>query len=457
MSNKLILILALSLLSSFLIPLVFAKPVFDVEVKDVLQIEEPVSIFAGENIPIKVKIRVFEDIRGAYLRAELEHSTGKISALSSEFDLEDNVTYVFDVEDGLYLGIPQDVDIDNKNKSVILVQLENEDGRVIKSENIELKKEFKIVLDREANNIKIQNVTLPDVLKADERTLVAVTLKNLGENIQNNLQGQLKISSLGILSKVDIGSIDESGDNDDEKTVYFPLIIPKFTSSGTYTLELKVFNDKISTSYSRTIDIDGQMQIVRFTEVIPQDILLDVQQDERAVFKISILNLGNSAQTYRVSLGDNAEDWGIVQINPSIITLNENQREIIEIYASPNSNILGEKIFNVKVTSEGFIKEFQLAANVKERPKLSSLNLKLISFIVVFVLLILISILFRAKLKAGLKKLKAVIQKYKFRYIRRKKAEEKTSKKIVKLRGGTIAKKVSLKTKNKRDIKRKNF
>ncbi len=374
-----------------MIPFVSAAPIMDVEVKGVSESGQPVSITAGENVPIKVSIRAMEDIDEVYARAELDYENGKITALTKAFDLYENSTYVLDASDGLYLGIPQDIVANSDNMS-ILIQLEDEDGDVIESEGIELKESFRIVLQRESNKLKIQNVTLPDVFKAGEKTLVTATIKNLGTNIQDDVYAQLTISRLGVLSKEEIGSIEEAGDEDDTETIDIPLILPTYIDSGTYTLELKVFNDELSTSYVRTIDIDGYRKSVKFTEVMPRDVILDVEQDGRAIYKVSILNLGTETQTYDLSLADNVKDWGTVQIEPNRVTLEGNEKKEIEIYVSPNRETLGEQTFTTAITSDNkLIEELKLVADVKESElKLSTINPFLYSLIIAAIILVVI-------------------------------------------------------------------
>lgn len=404
---------ALFLISLFAVPFVSAAPIMNVEVKGVNEAGQPVAILAGENVPIKVSIRVMEDIEDVYARAELAYENGKITALTSAFDLYENSTYVLDASDGLYLGIPQDIASDSSNMS-ILIQLEDNDGDIIESEGIELKKNFMINLQRETNRLKIQNVTMPDVFNAGEKTLVTATIKNLGTNIQDDVYAQLAVSRLGVLSKEEIGSITEAGDDDDTQTIDIPLNLPAYIESGTYTLELKVFNDVLSTSYVRTIGIDGYRKSIKFTEVMPRDVVLDVEQDGRAVYRISILNLGTETQTYDISLADNVKDWGTVQIEPNTITLEGSEKKEIEVYVSPNKETLGEQIFTLSVNSDNkLIDELKLVADVKESElKFSTINPFLSSLIIAAIILVVVIVgMFGLRLRKEYNsRLKAVTQ-----------------------------------------------
>lgn len=413
-------------------PFVSAAPTFDVKVKGIPQSEEPVSVIAGENVPIRMAVRVMEDIEDVYARAEFDYKNGKVTTLSSAFDLLENSTYVLDGEKGLYLGIPQDIQLPDEGGDLFIhVQLEDDDGDVIDSEGIELQADFRVILQRETNKITIQNATMPEVFKAGEKTLVTATIKNLGTNMQSNLYGHLIVSRLGILSKEDIGSLSEAGDDNDEAAFDMPLILPDYTESGTYTLELKVFNDDVVTRYIRTINVDGVRTGLKFTEVLPRDVIMNVEQDGRAVYRVSILNLGTETQTYDIKLADDVKDWGTVQIDPERITLEENEKKVVEIYVSPNKETLGEKVFTTTVSSDNdVIEELKLVADVKESElKLSTMNPFLISLIVAAILLVVIIVgMFGLRLHGEYKsRIKAVKQVYEAKDIGREQAKEEVT------------------------------
>ncbi len=422
---KLYLLIAFAMFFLLALPLAVANSGsarFDVKVNGVAETEEPVSIVAGETISVTTIFRFPYDIDDVEIRAELTYSGGEVTAKSDEFDTEANTTYVRD----LYLAVPQYVEVDEE---FIIVSLE-EDEQVIVANGLEYETRFEIEIQKEKNKLLIQDVTKQAFFEAGEQSLVTVVVKNIGSRSQDNVDAKLSIPQLGIVSEKSIGHIAPADDEDDVVTVDLPLSIPTNTLKGTYTLKIRVFSDKTSAERIESVDIEGVEKEIVFTEVMAEDkeIIKEIEQGKRAVYTITILNLGTTKQTYEIDVRD-AKDWGTVQIDPEKVTLQEDESAAIDIYVVANEDVIGEKVFTVRVRSgKEIVDELKLVADIKkgEISKLDPFVLSLITVgaIFLFIILLFIGLSLRSEYK---KRLKAVVAVGEAKDLGRQEAKEEAA------------------------------
>lgn len=379
---------------------------FEVKVNGVAETEEPVSIVAGETISVTAIFKFPYDIDDVRIKAELTYSGGKVTAKSEEFDVNANTTYT----KYLSLAVPQYVELDEE---FIIISLEEDEQTVI-ANGLEYKTHFEIEIQKEKNKLIIQDVTRQAFFKAGEQTLVTVVVKNIGSSSQNNVDAKLSMPQLGIVSEKSIGYIAPADDEDDVVTVELPLRIPSNIMKGTYTLKISVFNDKTSVEKIESVDIDGVKKEIVFTEVLLEDkeIIKDIEQGKRAVYKITIINLGTKKQTYTIDVRD-AKDWGTIQIDPERVTLQEDESAAIDIYVAANEDVEGEKVFTVVIKSDGeVVDELKLVADIKkgEITKLDPfvLSLMVVGALFLFIILLLIGLSLRSEYKRRLKAVVAV-------------------------------------------------
>jgi len=397
--------------------------IFDVKIKGIAETEEPVSVTAGETIPITATFKIPDDIDDIIVKAELTYSDGKITAKTEKFDVAANTTYVRD----LYLAVPQYIKLDEES---IIVSLE-EDSEIIVANGFEYKIDFEVDVQKESNRLTIQDITKQAFFEAGEESIVTVIIKNIGSRSQNNVYAELSIPQLGILSKESVGSIEPAESEDDTVEVDLPLSIPENTKEGVYTLRVSVFNDNVRVERIESVAIEGVKKEIMLTEVLVEDkdIIKSIEQGKRATYKITILNLGTTEQTYSIEAQD-AKDWGTIQIYPERITLGEDESAAVDVYVAANYDAFGEKVFTLRVKSEdGKVNELKLVADIKKREPTSELDPFVLSLIVTgailfFIILLLIGLSLRSEYK---RRLKAVVAVSEAKDLGRKEAKEEAA------------------------------
>ena len=341
-----------------------AAQTFNVSVKGIPQSQQPVSVKLGENVPVTITLTTNSDMEGIIAVAELEHSEGTAIAKTDPFDVEENVTYVLEYEDGLTIGIPNDAEEKEYN---ITVRLEDEDGDLISENGIDYETKFRIIIQREYNKLEIGSINIPDVFEAGERSLISISVKNIGSKDQDDVYLEARIPQLGIISETLAGDLSsDKEDDDNELSVELPMNFPEATETGAYVMYIRAYNEKTSSELTRDIRIEGVEREVLLTDITPLSIIEDIEQGKRGVFKIVILNLGTEDQTYTTELGEKV-DWATVQIEPKKVTLERDQNAVIEVFVAPNENVIGEKVLKITIRDEkGIIDDISLVADIKE-------------------------------------------------------------------------------------------
>lgn len=392
--RKILLMLSVAFIL-ILLPLVSAETKFNVEVKGVSAEQAPISVSVGETVPVKAYIRTADDVEDCILTATLSYRDSESKANSNVFNAYKNATY----DKTLYLSIPTNEELKEITKYTVVVQLEDEDENVISSNNTQYKKTFEVIVQRKNNNLEIKDVSLPEVFDAGDEKLVAVTIENIGINAQDDVYVELSIPRLGVVSEEYAGLIPSplyrEGD-ENEVTVNVPVKLPSVVETGAYVMDIRVFNENVEATQTKSVEISGVSREIVMTDIWTKEIIKDIEQGTKGVYQIVLTNLGTAKQTYVVK-AEGTKDWATVQIEPETVIIGKDSSQTVEVYVSPDVNVLGEKQFRVTIKNENgeFIRDIALVADIKEPGieairKMDPFMTSLIGFaIVLFVVLLL--------------------------------------------------------------------
>jgi hypothetical protein len=244
------------------------------------------GVNAGDTVEVKVYFTADVNASDIKVKATLEGEKEDVTAVTSNFDVIDNRTYV----KVLTLKVPSDFENANLHQPLTLdVKIWNSDYKT-EINNIELE------LQRPSYDIAIKSVMTDSTVEAGQLLPVDIVLKNIGYNDLTDLYVTAKISNLklskaaffGDLVNVETESI--SDDEDDKSTVSGRLYleIPYNVKSGTYTLEVTAENDETSSTVIRDIVV---------TNGFP-DIALKSGND------LILLNPTNQIKVYTVKYAD---------------------------------------------------------------------------------------------------------------------------------------------------------
>ncbi|MDD5649507.1 MAG: hypothetical protein PHF86_03700 [Candidatus Nanoarchaeia archaeon] len=241
-------------------------------------------------------------------------------------------------------------------------------------------------------NFEIKVKTLPDKGTSKAQTIIKTNIKDCNSVFVNILGSQDEIcnslttsydvvvknnglTANTFLAKLDgpkwIKLDDDKSFNlkpEEEKKLKL-IISPGFdVKSDDYKVNLKIIAaNEPGINYEDSITIKTLSKEDCYkVEVKPQKDSVEVKYDGSATVPINIVNLGKSQSIYELSLSDSAASF--TQLNPSIVTINAGDSEVVYAYIAPSaqiksgdykalvsaklkgSNILASGSFNVKVS-----------------------------------------------------------------------------------------------------------
>jgi len=380
---KKILIAMFALLVLAVIPSALAMTV---TVKDVVASFEgivfgPVSVEAGETIPIKVAFVASDNSNDVVVKAELAYNGKHVDVESKAIDIMNGTTYVKNLD----LVIPKNIDITSPGEAYTL-SVELKDGKGKSLDWVE----FDVVVQRTNDLVDIQKV-ITNYAQAGEPTLVTVVVKNIGADDQEDIYAKVSIPELNLVAEErmgDLSAIDE-GEDEDVATVDIPLRIPEDAEEGTYTMKIEVSNDDdIEVSTTKSISISGVAPMGKSIEIVPTVTSQDVEQGQTATYSLRVANLGDSTKTYSIYV-EGTDGWATYQINPLVLTLSPESSQLITLNIKVNDKALsGEHVFAVKAKSGETEKSISLNANVKGST--GGFDALLVSVIVLAVVLVIL-------------------------------------------------------------------
>ena len=354
---------------------------------------EPLSVMAGDVVKIQVEYTAYAAIEDAVIEAELTYGHDKKAEDSSKaIDTVDGTNYLVDLE----LTIPANIEVTPPGQYYVLsIVAKDKSGEMLTAPE-----EIRVTVQKENDEIDIQKV-MTDYMEAGQITYVTVVAKNIGTDNQEDVYVKVAIPQLGIEKTERMGDIAEidTGEDDDVITVDVPLLIPENAVNGVYTMNVEVYNDNIDAKTTKTVSINGVQGAEKFVEVVSASNLQEIAQGETAVYTLRIANLGNSAETYSLSV-EGTEGWATYQINPLVITLSPESSQMITVSITAADNaLIGEHGFTVKAKSENAEKKIPLTASVGE--KTVGFDAMLISVIVLAIVLVILIVLLVKTRKSG--------------------------------------------------------
>ena len=353
----------------------------------------PVSVIAGESVPVRVTSVFSEDYSDVVLKAELSYGHGKdVDYKSKALDVIAGTTYVQNLD----LEIPADIEVTVPGQTYTLsLVLKDKTGRTIDSQEVD------VTVQRNNDELEIQKV-ITNYALAGEPTLITVIAKNIGSDEQEDVYVKVSIPELNLVAEErmgDIAAVDSDGD-EDVASVDMPIQIPENAAKGIYTMIVEVYNDNVDVKTTKTIAIDGVGEKAKFVEVVSLINSQSIGQSETATYVLRIANLGDSAEAYTIAV-EGTEGWATYQINPLALALSAGSEQTINIAVTANKNALaGEHLLKVKVISnKGAEKTVSLTANVQGST--AGFDAMLISVIVLAIVLIILIVLLVKTRKAS--------------------------------------------------------
>ena len=358
---------------------------------DAIAEDETNFLVIGENdkeIDLKVMLTSLEDIKDAHVDAVLAFENGDVVAdATAIFDIAEDENAIKKLE----LSLTPKFEQANFNLKV----------KVVDAEGDFEEKFYGLKISRSKSQFLISSIAVEpeDSLEAGKHAVVRVNFRNTGLVSLNGLTASVGIPELG----VSVTKFIDGLDTNEKLSREFILRIPENADTGTYTIRSEVnsqFNGRIDAKDLPVSVIglnDQKTQVVNDKLVINVPIVKqDIRNDgTETVYKIILTNQGPDANMYTLLLdGLNWADLRLTESNTFV--LKPNSQKTISIFASTESNVVGEQIFLVTVqTPENVLKQFALKGNVVEVKGLGiSLKTVLVIGLIILVFVIIVGALF---------------------------------------------------------------
>lgn len=333
-----------------------------------------------ETVEIKITFIANDDFEEAKIRVWIGGYYDDIEAKTPLFDIFAGNTYTKTLE----LYIPKDIEARDLYTLNVDIEHKNELSGVDEAD-------IDTEIQRIANWIEIMSVELYDsghyygceectiTFEAGTTIYVDVAVKNRGSHEAEDVYVGVTVNELYLERTVYLGDLEPGDEDDDEdaKSVTVALTIPSDALAGTYTLEVKAYNNEVSDTEFRNIVVRGRekekAEEKKGVEIIPQITSNEIVMGEGAVYTLLVANFGDSEEDFVISAlgteggceGSACRGWAEVTINPQAFSLAPGESKLVNIYVAVAENAVeGEHIFSIKVEHDGKVEQFSMVANV---------------------------------------------------------------------------------------------
>ncbi len=325
-------LLALVVLSVTNVSAGFAQ-IVDLEVAgvDVLEsngasINQPVAVFAGEEIPVRVAFMSIDNTRDVRVRARIAGER-ELSIVSERFAVvEENKTYSrtfmvkvpSDLTDELFETIELEIDVESRNQG------ESDSESVL------------LTIQRESYDLRILDVDVMDQVRAGEILPVDVVVKNRGFEFADDTFVRARIPALGIEDKAFVGDLsfldqpftrdpfvsadadelngDDRLDKEDSAETRLFLRIPSNAPAGAYVVEIDAYNaDSIATTTEKVV-ISGAEASTRV--VVPTN-SKSFGVGEKAEYSLVLVNSGTQTEVLELVV-ESTSDLSVSASDPIV-------------------------------------------------------------------------------------------------------------------------------------------
>ena len=350
---------------------------------------EPLAIETGETLFVTVKLKsVNISINDVSVEAVIRGvEAGTIRTETSLFDMKAGKTYA----KFLTLRIPENIKLADTSDDFVL--------RIIASNDHEDRIDIPLTVDRIRHNLVVLDVQAPSEVRSGETALVEVAARNRGIKTEEDVFIKASIPELGVSRQKFIGDLTptEKKDDDlsDKAVALLRLEIPADAKSGEYALRVVAYTlDGVAKGEeTTTIVVVGKAAVVEKASAIAVDeTSKTAQRGQGIVYKVTITNLADAAQTYSAVIS--GVDFGVARVDPAVLTLAAKETGTLNVFVAPTETAsLGEHAFTVVVSADGeAVKSLSLRTNVGTvAPTADRLrqNLIIIAVILVIVLIVL--------------------------------------------------------------------
>lgn len=312
----------------------------------------PLSIFAGETIPIRVGFTAAKNAEDVKIKVEIKGYADDLAIKTDRFDIIDGNFYT----KSMALQIPYDLQDKLSDKVTLEVTVYNDE-----CESIE---DFDVEVQRESYQVEVLSIDTDSQAIAGQPFAVDVVLKNQGMRNLEDLFVTARIPALGVERRAYFSDLFALDNNSKENTEYdsvsgrIYLNIPEDAKSGTYALEVSANNADVTANAAKQIVIEN-----KFTgeNVVASTISKTFSVGEEAVYDVLIVNPSSTLKIYNI-VPETSRDLSVV-VDQSVIAVPAGSSANVEVKVTATGQ--GTQKFGVNVYSDNeLVKRVELTANV---------------------------------------------------------------------------------------------
>lgn len=345
---------------------------------------QPVTIFAGETIPLRVSFTADTNATDVRVKAWISGYRSDISDSSERFDIINGSRYTSEL---LTLTAPSDIDI---NENVLLiVSVETKDAYDETT--------YDLNLQRGSYEVEVMSVEVQvsDDIIPGLNAAVDVVLKNRGIRELDDTYIKVKISELNVETKVYAGDL-LPGDDDDtdkgdavEKRIF--VKIPSNAAVGIYSMTIEAYNKDVSQTVTQDIEIGESAD--------KSDVLVSVADKsiavgEEATYELIIVNSGDGIKSYTIS--PESASALTISVEEPVVAVSAGSSKTVNIRVKANEQGTYTFALNVKSGDE-LIKRATFSASVSGTAVNTTLIWTIVLAIVFIVLLVALIVLLTKK------------------------------------------------------------
>ena len=313
----------------------------------------PLSIFAGDTIPIRVGFTAAQNAVDVRIKVEIKGYADDLAVRTNRFDILDGNFYT----KAMALQIPYDLKNELSDKVTLKVTVYNDDSESVK--------EFPVEVQRESYQVDVLSIDTDSKAIAGQPFAVDVVLKNKGMRNLEDLFVTARISALGIERRVyfsDLFALDNNSKNnkeDDSISGRIYLNMPEDAKSGTYALEVSVKNDDVSANAAKQVMVENKFS---GESVVASTVTKTFSAGEEVTYDVLVVNPSSTLKIYNI-VPETSRDL-TVEATQSVVAVPAGSSKNVELRVMAANE--GSQKFGVNIYSNNeLVKRVELTANVQ--------------------------------------------------------------------------------------------
>ena len=370
--------------------------------QDISQVDQPISIDAGDTVTVDLSFTACEDIDtdNVKIKAWLSGTDSDVIDTTDKFKMFAGRTYIKHFS----LTVPSTLK-DLTDELTLYIRFTSEDSGDLELDPVDL------TIQRTAYNVDVLSIDSATSVTAGSQLAVNIVIKNRGLYRLDDTFVKVSIPEIGAERNVFFGdltatdgkttycvvdeddeeeSIDCSTDEDTqdavERTAY--LTIPANAKAGTYQLEVKVSNDDVTAEASKTVQVTGSEDTL---QVLPSATSKTVASGATATFDLILVNSGSKLKIFNI-VPEQVSNLN-VEASDSIVTVSADSSKTVRISATPSKE--GSYSFAVNVMSDNEVVKrvpFTLTAEGKAISVANPVVILTVVLAIIFVVLLVVLI-----------------------------------------------------------------